>query len=723
MAARPETTKVKGFLDIETTETENGAFACAYTVLKIDRLTDEENDNKYQLFRRHHGVLKLLQEIIDEAAGEYTPVIASYNLRFDFAPLAYHARQKWQVREFTGSDGRRLFCIDLWSKDADADTEPPALRFWNVQPLVPEGLAEMGRLAGVEKKEGAWDYELQRSPETPLTGEEVEYCLADVVIIRDFLRWLLKSFDWCKPGDLGRTLLTPASIARLYQQRVIAPIRLGKKTVGQEWHAIVSQGKAREEANELRREAYAGGYTFTNPAAAFRTIPNITHLDIDSAYHFGLVSLPVAYRFGYLEATPAPLASALNERIRVLRAKFREGTFTPDDFNEPFGVRFHARVSIEGLKGRGFTNQAGFISARRANARARAVLNATGDATGRISATGAKTRFGRIAHAKTLTLTVDEYELASLALAYDFDAVTFGPIELASRVEPAHHFTRLCSFALRAEKNRRKRIGGTQYDFFKRIYNSQAGIYAERDRAGFSNAYLPVAVRLTSFARLVLLTAASLLDSDTCSPISGDTDSLKIRAGFARAAKTLAPLHSALAEMRAMPTAAERAVCEGRLELPEDTELATLGEFVEEGHSVLHRELGPKMRAWTGEDGTLTLRMAGYRTGKLVKALNDSTLTPSEKLECFRPWTWIDMNLVKRVQANEPANDEPRWFSGVDRFGKEFEIKTTPAISLKDSQVCIMSPSTSENYSRLRQAGVLDALEEGYLYAHGWRPM
>ena len=69
----------------------------------------------------------------------------------------------------------------------------------------------MGRTCGLAKALGDWDYNLTRTPETPLTADEMHYAARDVQVIPAYLRYLIEANEWLEPDMLASTVLTKTS--------------------------------------------------------------------------------------------------------------------------------------------------------------------------------------------------------------------------------------------------------------------------------------------------------------------------------------------------------------------------------------------------------------------------------------------------------------------------------------------------------------------------------
>lgn len=657
----PTQVQIIGFFDTETTTAKDNETGdkCAVPIAQIWKPRGEA----VHILRYPHQLVEvILRAARRNREQQITSVIGVYNVRFDVMQLEHYFNE--HSLEFVPfSRGAHTYAIDTYSKlTPDA---PPVIRFWDMRHLVPEGLEKMGEIIGYPKLAGKWDYKKDRTPHEILSRKELAYCDADVTILEKFCEWLPKHFAWLKEDDLGLKCLTPASIARLYQQRIIAPIAIGKKTSGEEFHAQASRAKAtaKDDWHALRLRAYAGGYTFVRHSSLFSQKRNVHHYDLDSAYHYALTMIASPSKFIAVKDEQARLALAA--KIEQAGIQFRERAGAKHyELAQPFGgLQFHAHIRISGVAMRSYYKN-GYLSARRLDAETLASISDSRRVAGLIHGKGVKTLDNRIVSAERLDLVVDEYELAALYLAYDFEAIRFLRIEIGTMPRKPSYFTRLSTFALRAEKTRRKLEGGGQYEFFKRIYNSQAGLYAEtRDEGAFSYAHLPLAIRITSFTRLYLLASQYALAREGLTVLSGDTDSLKVIESLLapKAEKILTKLSSTLDIVK--PSEFEREISRGLLDTLSDADAAKIGRWELENIADYHKELGAKQRIFTRHnDGTIVVKYAGARTSKLADKLNEHARKYGAEaaMRKIKPNMWIAHELVPAVKVFTPKDTAPR---------------------------------------------------------------
>ena len=134
--------RVVGALDTETTSTGRGAFVCLLQLRIWKTLKGKGKTTFYSTPEELVAALPM--------GGEPTPIIAVYNLPFDFISLEPVFIDKgFELSSFGPKTSP--FYIDV-IQDGQV-----VLRFWEVSRLCPQGLAVMGELAGLPKLDGEWD--------------------------------------------------------------------------------------------------------------------------------------------------------------------------------------------------------------------------------------------------------------------------------------------------------------------------------------------------------------------------------------------------------------------------------------------------------------------------------------------------------------------------------------------------------------------------------------
>ena len=124
-----------------------------------------------------------------------------------------------------------------------------------------------------QKLKGDLDYNVMRTPETPLTPAELAYCENDVLVLHDYVSQF--------PLPLYDTPLTQTGFVR----------RAVKKQMGT--HVCRANASHNETDADIFRAlngAYAGGYTHANVFYAGRVLRDVISYDFTSSYPFVMLS-------------------------------------------------------------------------------------------------------------------------------------------------------------------------------------------------------------------------------------------------------------------------------------------------------------------------------------------------------------------------------------------------------------------------------------------------
>lgn len=122
------------------------------------------------------------------------------------------------------------------------------------------------------KQLGALDYELLRSPETPLTDEEMSYCEYDIRVLLDYIAEKIE-----QDGNITRIPLTNTGYVRNYC----------RKACYSRWRKYRDLMDAltmdADEFSQLRL-AFTGGHTHANASYVQKVLQNVGSYDINSSY-------------------------------------------------------------------------------------------------------------------------------------------------------------------------------------------------------------------------------------------------------------------------------------------------------------------------------------------------------------------------------------------------------------------------------------------------------
>lgn len=452
MKARTEY-RVAAIFDTETTNLGEGAETRAYPILYIfNDLRDtplESYDpvsDDVRFYRHTSEALAYIDGLITYGRTHgYVPIIAAYNLMFDMQTLLLELAQSYTI-EVNAQTATSVYTLDLCIDDN------VVCRFWDTFYLEMGGLRAMGETCGLPKAVGDWDYSLVRTPETPLTEEELFYARRDVQVIPQYLQWLLRANHWLTSDMLGCRVLTKTSLVRQMARREIGGRRVtlqgGKKiTLQRAFEMTCNQEFPKNyESYALRKACFRGGLTFTSAKTASVVVDNVASLDVTSMHHAFINGrrLPVKFAVAPPEILQIACARIVDTPIEdVLR-----------NYSDPFRTGLHVAISFTNLRlrvntcfadwGIAICPRSKFVRTLQAdtdysnNERAKTQENSI-RAHGYVdSAVNPTFAFGKLYRADACILHVNEIELWNVAQAYEFDEmhVLYGEATAKTIVPP-----------------------------------------------------------------------------------------------------------------------------------------------------------------------------------------------------------------------------------------------------------------------------------------------
>lgn len=428
--------RVAAIFDTETTNIGEGAETRAYPILYIfNDLRDtpiESYDpckDDVRFYRHTPEALAYIDDLVGYGREHgYIPVIAAYNLMFDMQTLLLELAQSYDI-EVNAQTATSVYTLDLC---AGGDV---VCRFWDAFYLEMGGLRAMGETCGLPKAVGDWDYSLVRTPETPLTDEELFYARRDVQVIPQYLQWLLRANHWLTPDMLGCRVLTKTSLVRQMARREIGGRRItlrgGKKLTLQRAFEITCNQEFPKtyDSYALRKACFRGGLTFTAAKTASVVVDNVASLDVTSMHHAFINGRRLPVKFA---PTPVEILQIACENIA--------GTFIDDvltNYDDPFKTGIHAAVKFINLRlrkgtcfdawGIAICPRSKFVRTLQAdtdysnNERAKTQENSI-RAHGYVdSAVNPVYAFGKLYSADECILHVNEIELWIIAQVYEYD--------------------------------------------------------------------------------------------------------------------------------------------------------------------------------------------------------------------------------------------------------------------------------------------------------------
>ena len=410
----------------------------------LESYTPDTDDVRF--YRHTTEALAYIGNLIDYGrAHGYIPIIAAYNLMFDVQTLMLEMAQSYAIT-VNAQTATSVYTLDLC---VDGNV---VCRFWDTFYLEMGGLRAMGETCGLPKAVGDWDYTLVRTPETPLTEEELFYARRDVQVIPQYLQWLLRANHWLTSEMLGCRVLTKTSLVRQMARREIGGRRVtlqgGKKlTLQRAFEMTCNQEFPRDyRSYALRKACFRGGLTFTSAKTASVVVGNVASLDVTSMHHAFINGRRLPVKFAPVPADVLQIACE-----RVINTPLDDVLANYDD---PFLTGLHVAVKFVNLRlrentcfdawGIAICPRSKFVQTLQAdtdysnNERAKTQENSI-RAHGYVdSAVKPVYAFGKLYQARECILHVNEIELWNVAQVYEFDEmhVIYGEATAKTIVPP-----------------------------------------------------------------------------------------------------------------------------------------------------------------------------------------------------------------------------------------------------------------------------------------------
>lgn len=445
--------KVAAIFDTETTNIGTDSETRAYPILYIfndlrdtplESYTPDTDDVRF--YRYTVEALTYIDNLIEYGrAHGYVPIIAAYNLMFDMQTLMLELAQSYAI-EVNAQTATSVYTLDLLVNDT------VVCRFWDTFYLEMGGLRAMGETCGLPKAVGDWDYSLVRTPETPLTEEEMFYARRDVQVIPQYLQWLLRANHWLTSDMLGCRVLTKTSLVRQMARREIGGRRITlqgdkKITLQRAFEMTCNQEFPKDyKSYALRKACFRGGLTFTSAKTASVVVDNVASLDVTSMHHAFINGRRLPVKFA---PTPTDILQIACERI--VNTSLED---VLSNYDDPFLTGLHVAVRFVNLRlrkktcfeawGIAICPRSKFVKTLQAdtdysnNERAKTQENSV-RAHGYVdSAVNPTYAFGKLYCADECILHVNEIELWNVAQVYEFDSmhVLYGEATTKTIVPP-----------------------------------------------------------------------------------------------------------------------------------------------------------------------------------------------------------------------------------------------------------------------------------------------
>lgn len=134
----------------------------------------------------------------------------------------------------------------------------------------------------IEKLVGTLDYSLVRSPETPVTRQDLDYSLTDVRVVMAFIQEKIEN-----DGGITSIPLTNTGYVRQFCRNQC----MSDKHASQKYHQLMSSLNIKsDEEYDQNKRAIMGGFTHTGILHANKILDNVGSADLISSYPAVMVS-------------------------------------------------------------------------------------------------------------------------------------------------------------------------------------------------------------------------------------------------------------------------------------------------------------------------------------------------------------------------------------------------------------------------------------------------
>ena len=346
--------RIIGAYDSETTNIDDNGNHIAFPILHqiglldgtpLEQITPDnvEEHVQIELFRHSFELYDRLDQLVD-VVSDFVPVILCHNLAFDMYGLSPWLNRH-DVRVLAKSARKP---ITLTIRD---DMGSPKLVIWDTLIFTQQGLERMGKDCGYGKGVGEWDYDLIRTPETPLTDSELDYAKRDIYTLVSWFGWWLRRNPDIEPDKLGLNVVTKTGIVRERRRVRFSDLKGNglRQKVGHYWlfRCRLEQAKSDDELFTMLA-ATRGGFTFCASSAA--SVPyDLSDSDLCVAAYDATSQHPAQlvskyYPYGFKERNPEilELAFELIGKIPFSRVL--------DVWEKPFPVAFYACFEFTNLR-------------------------------------------------------------------------------------------------------------------------------------------------------------------------------------------------------------------------------------------------------------------------------------------------------------------------------------------------------------------------------------
>lgn len=135
----------------------------------------------------------------------------------------------------------------------------------------------------VEKLKGFLDYTKVRTPVTPLTEKEIQYCVNDVQVVMSLIQEKIET-----DGDILHIPLTNTSYVRSFvRSKTLYRVDKGKQNrYNKKYRDLIKSLTLTPDTYDMARSAFQGGFTHANARRVNQTIEDVYSIDFTSSYPY-----------------------------------------------------------------------------------------------------------------------------------------------------------------------------------------------------------------------------------------------------------------------------------------------------------------------------------------------------------------------------------------------------------------------------------------------------
>lgn len=165
-----------------------------------------------------------------------------------------------------------------------------------------ESLEQVGNKISVQKKVGQLDYKLIRHSNTPLTDEELEYCIYDVIVVMEYIKQQIE----LNGGRITKIPLTKTGYVRNYCRKECLPSNSGGWF---RYRRLMKNLTITPAEYLLLHAAFQGGFTHACARKSHRVFKNVASYDFTSSYPAVMVleKFPMSRAYSAVIKTPEEL--------------------------------------------------------------------------------------------------------------------------------------------------------------------------------------------------------------------------------------------------------------------------------------------------------------------------------------------------------------------------------------------------------------------------------